>query len=192
MKLPYILPLLATLACLACSKSTDPDTGSEPVFTGLHVTAEDGRQLRTYKSPADPLTESRSGSGGGGGVGVGITGYRFENPYPNPASTVNITFSVPASGSVTVRAAREPRSGESGTPISTLVGNIPAAKGLILSAVPLDAMLATGMHTISWRFSEDATQPSAYYRIFVSVRDTVLWHDVFMYRSPNELPEDLR
>lgn len=194
MSRPIRVSLLATLAVMACSRNqvTEEPPPAAPIFTGLHVTSEDGRVLRTWNTPADPLDSPRSGGGLGGPA---ITKLTFDNPFPNPASGgLNIGFSLPAPGTVTVRAAREPRAGESGTAMTTFYGNAQAAKGLILARTIGDGTFGAGSYTYRWNFLGDTTQvaPAGYYRIFVQSEDTLLWHDVFLFRTPDDLPQGLR
>ncbi len=204
------------LTGLSCSKDgitnpyVSPD-GGRPTVTGLYITGPDGPDvLGVWGAPSDgsasvgamavPRLPSPSASRFKarkvnsivpGGTVPSETAMRF--PYPNPlfpSTKVQIDLTEQSPVELWLIAARTPQQArEEDAAKHGVIAPAPEQPAVIFSGT-----VAAGSYLFDLTMADSAGRgaPSGFYRIYAHLGKRIYWHDVGVFRSPNEMPPDLR
>jgi hypothetical protein len=200
-KIFFFLPVAILLALNSCNNSTEPveTTGSVfemPVVPGLIITYEgDPTPYGIWRNPHTP------GSiyyGPGGNDSNAVTPYymALDTPYPNPTSASNsIRFAVSnrTEVSLTLVKARLPED-EADSP-ETSSGGVFVSSGRNPAVTLLDKKLTeAGYYEVDWSGKNDKGEdvPAGFYRVYLEADGHVLWCDILLARTINDLPAGLR
>lgn len=185
--LPYAL-LFIVAAGISCSSPNDEGPGLfAPVVTGLRITSAVGPdQIAVWGNPGDLPADGSSSSG----VSLSV-------PYPNPsdgACTIGYYLPLPGDQEVNLTVARARWAGEYSVDLAMArasMGTTPEVNPLLT----LDhSQKHPGRYSRTWDARDETGKmvPGGFYRIYLKAGDVTLWRDVFIYRSKDEIPADLR
>lgn len=119
----------------------------------------------------------------------------FLNPYPNPcAGSCMLNYNLPYSANVEIFIVPARLIGTKNSDISTSSGAVTVSPKRTAIAFLKIGKLSPGIYMCSWnnRFSDGSYIPGGFYRIYLRVEKTVLWHDIFLFTENCDVPPGLR
>jgi len=124
------------------------------------------------------------------------TDYTFFTPFPNPfRGILNFEFALPEESSVNLWIVRARWVGDANTDIVSLSGGaIDAPSTVAVRELLRNQVLEPGYQAIQWDAVDDRGNhvTPGFYRVYLRTGGYLLWHDVLLYRSLDELPPALR
>jgi len=220
-KLQILSVLLLTIS-FACQSPNEykispssPDM-SQPIATGIFITSSSPDPIGVWGNPADGSGALSAGYpsfdlNSGDAVDTfsilkqtnvapvpphGLPLNLF-NPYPNPADAYGgcvINFSIPVTSYVELYVVPARWYGDVGNDINSSAGAITVAPKRTAIAILVRTVKAGGIYACQWSALDQKGNPlpSGFYRIYLHVGDTVIWHDVLLYDKITDLPMSLR
>jgi len=196
-------------ANVSCSNPNESDLPlhalglGTPVVTGLYITGPNGPEaLAVWGQPSDPPPQ---------GPRLlfppppQLSYYAFSPPYPNPLDGETVVkFDVkfldhapglPTQSVVSLWIVRA-RWVQSVNPdvVSISGGMVPAPNSGAIRTLRHNEAMFPGHYSANWNGRDDNGDlvPAGFYRIYFQANDFTSWYDMFLYRSLNDLPGDLR
>ena len=200
-KILFFLAVSILLSLNSCNNSTEPGEISGtiygmPVVPGLIITTEESpAPVGKWRNPHSPGS-IYYGPGRNDSNAVFPYYLALDTPYPNPTSGSNsIRFSLPirAVVSLTLVKARLPEHQADGP--ETASGGVFVSSGSKPAVVLLDnEVKEAGYYEVEWsgKNNEGEDVPAGFYRVYLEADGHVLWCDILLARSINDLPAELR
>jgi hypothetical protein len=122
--------------------------------------------------------------------------YEFGLPYPNPSDgSMDMGFALPKSSVVSMWVVRARWVGSPNTdPISFYGITVNAPNTTAVRTLMYRERLPAGHFRVEWNGQGDNNIPvsAGFYRVYFQASDFSSWHDVFLFRSWDDLPGGLR
>ena len=195
---------------LSCDSSGTIDPLSspqitQPVATGIFITTTRGPEvIGVWGSPADYFSTSTSAASVPADIAVDHS-VRIERFTPIGTIPKNVLYSVPypnpTNGSQTITIAFPMKDAVSAWVVPARFADAPDndvssyAGATVLSPVRqtvkvlVNDVLNAGEYSITFN---PYPLPAGFYRIYVKIGETLMWHDILYYHDPSELPAGLK
>jgi hypothetical protein len=200
--LSFFAVIVIAFSISTCSNPNDNDLPlhapglSTPVVTGLRVTGPSGpTEIAVWGVLSDPVAIIPFNSGGGHGGGL-PTYLNFSTPYPNPHDgNASMKFSLPRDSRVSLWIVRARWIGTPNPDLTSFGGGtVPAPNNGAIRTLFHNIMLPAGYHVMTWDGRDDHGElaEGGFYRIYFQANEFTSWRDMLLYRSLEDIPNDLR